>query len=172
MENLVHEIIANGFVRNLKALKNNLIKARTHAENNKFAPEKYLDMKLAPDMFPLLKQIQIATDTAKGAAARLANAENITFQDNETTWNEVIERVEKTIQFVSKFKAEDFKNWTEQKITFPWYPGKALTGKDYLVGYAIPNVYFHMTTTYSMLRQCGVQIGKGDFLGEVPWIDA
>lgn len=172
MHNLVHEMITTSFVRNLKALKGILNKARTHAENNKFAPEKYLDMKLAPDMFTFLKQIQIATDTAKGAAARLSNTEAITLQDNEQTWDEVIARIDKTIQYISKFKADDFKNWTEQKITFPWYPGQALSGKDYLAGYAIPNFYFHLSTTYSMLRQSGVQIGKGDFLGEIPWMKA
>ncbi|PIP93783.1 MAG: hypothetical protein COW00_07820 [Bdellovibrio sp. CG12_big_fil_rev_8_21_14_0_65_39_13] len=172
MENLVHEIIVTSYIRNLKAMKTILAKAKAHADTNKFEVNRFMDMKLAPDMFNFTKQIQIATDNAKGAVARLAAVEAPVFADTESTWEEITSRLDQTIAFISKFKAEDFKNWSEQKITFPWYPGKAINGKDYLTGFAIPNFYFHLTTAYDLLRQNGVQIGKQDFLGEINWINA
>ena len=169
MHQLIHDIIVTQYGNNLNALKNILNKAKTHAETNKFDPNKFMDTKLAPDMMNFTKQIQILSDNAKGAVARLAAAEIPSFSDDEKTFDELIERVNKTINFISKFKADDFKNYQDQKVSFFWKPNQYLKGHDYLVSFAIPNFYFHLTTAYSLLRSGGVQIGKGDFLGEVNW---
>jgi hypothetical protein len=171
MQNLVYELISAQYIASLSALKEILLKAKSHAETNKFDPNKFLDMKLAPDMFPFTKQIQIASDNAKGAVSRLSGKEAPKFEDNEKTFDEVIARIDKTIEYLSQFKPEDFKDFQNQKISFPWYPGKYLNGKDYLVGFALPNFYFHTTTAYNLLRGAGVQIGKSDFLGNLNWQD-
>jgi hypothetical protein len=167
--NFVYEMVIKQFSLNLNALKNILQKSKAHAESLKFDADKFLDLKLAPDMFPLLKQIQITTDNAKGAAARLSGKENPVFADTEKTFSEIMDRVQKTIQFLETFKSEDFKDYEAKKITFPWYPGKHLDGKEYLNGFAIPNFYFHLTTAYDLLRQGGVALGKGDFIGAINW---
>jgi hypothetical protein len=169
MENLIFDIICTGYVRNLHGLKGCLLKAKKHAEDRKFDPNLYLNSKLAVDMFNFTKQIQFACDNAKGAVARLGGRENPQHEDNEKTFDEIVARVEKTINFISTFKPEDFKNFSHQKATFPWYPGKHLEGKDYLVSFAIPNFYFHLTCAYSILRHSGVNLGKSDFLGELNW---
>jgi len=169
MHTLVFDLISTQYIGSLTALKVCLLKAKAHAEANKFDPNKFLDMKLAPDMFGFTKQIQIASDNAKGAVSRLSGKEAPKFEDNEKTFDEVLARLDKTIDYLSQFKADDFKNFQNQKVSFPWYPGKFLSGHDYLVGFALPNFYFHTTTTYNLLRGAGVQIGKGDFLGNLNW---
>ncbi len=166
---IVFDIISTQFLSSLRSLKDCLLKAKTHAEVNKFSPDKYLDMKLAPDMFNFTKQVQMVSDNAKGAVSRLSGKEAPRFEDNEKTFEELLARLEKTINYISDFKSDDFKNYQNQKVSFPWYPGKFLQGHDYLVTFALPNFYFHMTTTYSLLRNAGVQVGKGDFLGNLNW---
>jgi hypothetical protein len=166
---LVFEMISKQYVSSLVALKACLLKAKTHAETNKFDSNKFLDMKLAPDMFNFTKQIQMVSDNAKGAVSRLSGKEAPRFEDNEKTFEELLTRIDKTINFISDFKSEDFKDYQNQKVSFPWYPGKYLSGHDYLVGFALPNFYFHTTTAYNLLRGAGVQVGKGDFLGNLNW---
>lgn len=165
----VYETVVHQFSQNLLALKNILVKAKNHADTMKYDADKFLDIKFAPDMFPFLKQVQITTDNAKGAAARLAGKEIPVFADDEKTMDEVIKRVEKTINFLEGFKENDFSDYESKKISFSWYPGKYLEGKTYFQSYAIPNFYFHLTTSYDLLRQAGVPIGKTDFLGNIQW---
>ncbi len=169
MEQLVFDLITSQFIQSLKALRECLLRAEVHANSYQFDPSKFLDMKLAPDMFPLIKQIQITTDNAKSAASRLAGKEAPRFEDNEKTFEEVLSRVDKTLDYLCSFKAQDFINFDKQKATFPWFPGKSLTGYDYLVTYALPNFYFHLTTSYNLIRHAGVKIGKADFLGNLNW---
>jgi len=171
MNSIVYDIIQLQFTQNLNALKHCLLKAQGHAEANKFDAQCFLDTKLAPDMFPFKKQIQMISDNAKGAVSRLSGKEAPVFEDNEKSFAELVTRLDKTIEYVSSFKAEDFKNFDSQKAVFPWYPGKYLNGHDYLVSFAIPNFYFHLTTAYNLLRNSGVQIGKRDFLGDLAWKD-
>ncbi|MBL7664407.1 MAG: DUF1993 domain-containing protein [Bacteriovoracaceae bacterium] len=168
----VNEIISEQFTMNLLALKNIMEKAKAHATERKFNPDLFLDMKLAPDMFTFARQVQIATDNAKGAAARLSGKTAPVFEDKEKTMDELIERVGKTLNFLEGFSEKDFADAENKKITFPWYPGKFIGGRDYLISHAIPNVYFHLTTAYALLRMGGVKIGKVDFLGNQNWQQA
>ena len=130
----------------------------------------FLQMRLAPDMLPFVKQIQICSDTAKGACARLSGQTAPKYEDNEATIEELIARIDKTVMYISGFKAEDFADYQSAKIMFPRYPGVYISGADYLASHALPNFYFHMTTAYNILRLHGLEIGKGDYLGEQNWI--
>jgi len=163
-QNVIFDTIVTGFIRNLHGLKTILHKTEEHAKNNKFDVNTFMDVKLAPDMFNFTRQIQMASDNAKGAVARLSGKEAPKFDDNEKNWEELIARVDKTINYLSQFKADDFKNYADHKISFPWYPGMHLTGHDYLTSFAIPNFYFHVTTAYAIARSQGVALGKRDYI--------
>lgn len=165
----VKDIVVDQFSHSLKNLKAILLKARTFAEERKFDENNYLGLRLAPDMFPLVKQVQITTDIAKGAAARLAGKTAPVYEDKENTLAELLTRLDRTIEFLQTLGHEDFKNYPSTKISFPWKSGVFLAGQDFYTSHALPNFYFHMTTTYALLRHAGVVIGKGDFLGEQPW---
>lgn len=166
---LVYHLLVPQYVRALNGLKVVMQKARLHAEKNNYSPNKFLDIKLAPDMFNFLRQVQIATDNAKGAVARLSGSEIPSYPDDEKTWEELVARVDKTINYIASFRPSNFKNYTETKAVFPWNPNSALCGHDYLVSFALPNFYFHVTTAYDLLRANGVNLGKADFLGELNW---
>jgi hypothetical protein len=156
------------FSRQLTNLRNILEKAAAHAEQRKIDPAVLVAGRLFPDMLPLSKQVQIATDHAKGAAARLAGLEPPKYDDTETTFAELNARVSKTISYLETFSAVQFEGADERTISLTMR-GNTLTfgGSEYLVGYALPNFYFHVTTAYAILRHSGVEIGKGDFLGKV-----
>lgn len=164
-----YEITVPQFIRSLTAMRGLLSKASEYAEKKKIQPEVLLETRLAPDQFPLGRQIQIACDNAKGCVARLSNTDAPVFEDNEQTLAEFTTRIDKTIEYIKKFKAEQFGNFDQCTVRFPWYPGKHMDGRTYLVQHAIPNFYFHMTTAYSILRANGVELGKGDFLGAQDW---
>jgi hypothetical protein len=161
------------FGRTLKALDAILDKAERYAETKKFDSANFCAMRLAPDMLPFPKQIQIATDVAKGAAATLAGKEAPKYEDNEKTIPELRERIRKTHAYLETFRPDDFKHLTPKtvlKIAFP--QGKAMHAPDLLVSRSVPNFFFHVTTTYALLRHAGVDIGKGDFLGQLNLLDA
>lgn len=168
-QELIYSMICEQFTRNLNALNNILGKAKLHAEERKWDPNQWTQMRLAPDMFALARQVQITSDTAKGVAARLAGKTPPAWSDDEKSIDELISRVNKTVEYLATFKAQDFGQYSVQKISFPWYPGHFLEGHNYLVSHAIPNFYFHLATTYNLLRLHGVNLGKGDFLGEMQW---
>jgi hypothetical protein len=153
---------------NLEAI---LMKANHHAERRSFDANNFLGMRLTPDMFPLIRQIQIATDTAKAAAAGLMGKEVPRYEDNETTLTQLIERIRATRVYLDSFKATDFAAAESRKIKLPNTPGKAMRAPEYMMERAIPNFYFHVTTAYALLRQGGVDLGKKDFLGELPVVD-
>jgi uncharacterized protein len=154
--------------RSLTNLKAIIEKAAAHAEAKKIEPSVLINMRLYPDMFPLSRQIQIASDTAKGAASRLAGVDAPKYEDNETSFAELIARLDKTIAYLGTFKAAQIDGSEQKAITLP-IPGGALnfTGIDYLTGFALPNLYFHVMAAYAILRHAGVDIGKMDFLGKV-----
>jgi hypothetical protein len=156
------------FIRQLANLKTILEKAFAHAEQRKIDPAVLVAGRLFPDMLPLSKQVQIATDHAKGAAARLAGLEPPKYEDTETTFVDLIARIAKTIAYLETFSAAQFEGADERTVSLTMR-GNTLTfgGTEYLVGYALPNFYFHVTTAYAILRHSGVEIGKGDFLGKV-----
>lgn len=148
-----------------------LDKAQAHADQKKFDVNVLLTARLAPDQFPLVRQVQIISDNAKGIAARLAGIQPPPFEDNEKTVEELRARIDKTIAFLKTLTPQQFQGAAERAITLPFRPGKALKAYDYLIAFALPNFYFHATTAYSILRHNGVDVGKVDFLGEVPFFD-
>jgi hypothetical protein len=155
------------FLRLLSNLQNWLDKAQAHAEVRKFDPNNFVGMRLAPDMLPLNRQIQIASDAAKGCMARLAGVEMPKWDDTETTLDELRARVQKTIDYVKTFSAAQIDGSEGREITIPRRTSEPLVldGETFLKHYALPNFYFHTTTTYALLRHGGVEIGKSDYLG-------
>jgi hypothetical protein len=154
------------FVRTLTNLSAILDKAVHHAGQRKIEPSVLLGTRLFPDMFPLLRQVQLTADFAKGTAARLAGAEVPKFPDTETSFEDLKARIAKTIDFVKSFKPSQIDGSEEREITIP-IGGQPHTfkGQAYLLHQAMPNFYFHATATYAILRHCGVEVGKRDFLG-------
>jgi uncharacterized protein len=141
-------------------------KAQAHAEVRKFDANNYLGLRLAPDMLPFTKQIQIACDMAKGCVARLAGQEVPKWDDSETTLDELRARISKTLAYVQGFSAAQIDGSDDREIVLAMRAGELrMSGENYLKAYVLPNVYFHATTTYALLRQAGVDIGKKDFLG-------
>ena len=124
-------------------------------------------MRLAPDMLPFVRQIQIASDSAKGAMGRLAGAELPKWEDNEASFAELRTRVARTIDYVKSFEPAQIDGSESRPITVPRRTGDPLQfdGETFLKHYALPNFFFHLTTAYALLRQAGVEIGKGDYLG-------
>jgi uncharacterized protein len=155
------------FLRMLKNLLAWLDKAESHAMARKFDPANYLGLRLAPDMLPLTRQVQIASDGVKGCMARLAGVEPPKWEDNEATLADVRARVHKTIDYVKSFTAAQFEGSESRAITIPRRVGDPLQfdGETFLKHFALPNFYFHVTTTYALLRHAGVELGKGDYLG-------
>ena len=159
------------FERNLKALDAVLDKAAAYAEARKFDPAIYITTRLRPDMLPFARQVQIACDNAKNASARIAGVEAPRYEDNEATLEELKARIEKTLAFLAGIDSKAFDGAAERDIVFPLGPNKMkMKGDDYLLHFVMPNFYFHVTTAYAILRQSGVEIGKRDFLGQVPGI--
>lgn len=154
------------FVRMLNNLAAILEKAAAHAEARKIDPAVLVNSRLFPDMLPLTKQVQIASDGAKGGAARLAGMEPPKFEDTETTFAELIARIRKTIAYLDTLKAGQIDGSEDRTVTLQMR-GKAVTfqGMPYLLNHVLPNFYFHVTTAYDILRHSGVELGKQDFLG-------
>jgi hypothetical protein len=155
------------FIRMLGNLATILEKADAHAEAKKIDPAVLVASRLYPDMFPLSKQVQIASDAAKGGAARLAQAEPPAYEDNEATLADLVARVRKTIAYLETLKPGQIDGSEERTVTWKTRTAtKSMQGMPYLLNHVMPNLYFHITTTYAILRHNGVEIGKGDFLGK------
>lgn len=156
------------FLTMLKTLTAILDKAEAYAAEHKIDPEVLLDWRLAPDMLPFMRQLQIAADFAKGTTARLAGAEVPKYADDEKTFAEIKARIAKTVKFVEGFSPKDIEGSEGRDITLP-VGGQDMhfKGEPYLVHFALPNFYFHATTAYAILRRCGIDIGKRDFLGMI-----
>lgn len=143
-----------------------LEKAEQHATEKKIDPTVLLNARLFPDMFPLVKQVQVAADAAKGGAARLAQAEPPKFEDNETTFAQLVERVRKTVGYLETLKPEQIDGSEDRTITWQTRTStKSMQGQPYLLNHLLPNVFFHVATAYDILRHNGVELGKQDFLG-------
>jgi hypothetical protein len=154
------------FARMLGNLSTILTKAVTHAEARKIDPSVFITSRLAPDMLPLSRQVQIATDMVKGCAARLAGLDVPSYEDNETTFAELQARIAKTVAFLQSVSPEQI-NGSEERIVMLKLRGKEISflGQPYLLDFVLPNFYFHITTTYAILRHNGVEIGKLDYIG-------
>lgn len=154
--------------RSLSNLRSILEKAVVYAETKKINPSVLVNARLYPDMYPLSRQVQIATDVAKGGATRLAGLEPPKFEDNESTFAELIARIDKTLALLESLKPEQIDGSENRTITLPMHD-KTLNfkGLPYLLEFVLPNVYFHVTTAYAILRHNGMEIGKKDFLGDI-----
>jgi uncharacterized protein len=144
-------------------------KAAQYADSKKFEVANLLNARLAPDQFNFIRQIQIATDVAKGAAARLSGQEPPKWEDNEATLSDVKARLQKTVDYLKTMKAENFKDAETRKIVQPRTPDQYLTGKEFFYEHAMPNFFFHITTAYAILRHNGVEVGKKDYLGTLSY---
>jgi hypothetical protein len=154
------------FLQMLASLSAILDKAAASAAARKIDPAVFLSARLAPDMLAFTKQIQIACDFAKNTSARLAGAEIPKFADTEASFDELKARIAKTVEFVKSIKPAQIDGSEEKDISFP-VGGKPMNfkGQAYLVGFALPNFYFHLTAAYAILRHNGVELGKRDFIG-------
>jgi uncharacterized protein len=156
------------FLQMLNSLSAILDKAEAFAAERKIDPAVLLGWRLAPDMFPLARQVQIATDQAKGCCARLAGVEIPKYADDETSFADLRARIARTIEFVQSFKPSAIDGSEERDITLTAGARELrFKGQQYLVSFVLPNFYFHVTTAYAILRHCGLAIGKRDFLGVV-----
>ena len=162
----MHAISAPVFTRMLNNLSSILSKAEQQAKAKGYDPNVLLNDRLAPDMFTLTRQVQIATDQVKGGMSRLAGAEVPTWPDTEASFTDLATRVDKALAHVKNFKPAQYEGFEARKIELK-FPNITLeyTGRDYLLGHVLPNFYFHLTTAYAILRHNGVALGKRDFLG-------
>ena len=154
----------------LNTLSALLDKAETYAEAKGVDPTVLLNARLFPNMFALTRQVQSACDAAKNGGARLAGIDPPSYEDNEKTIAELKARIAKTVAFVKSLDTKNIDESTDREITFPLGPSIKghMRGVDYLNHFVLPNFYFHVTTAYDILRHCGVEIGKRDFLGAIP----
>lgn len=157
------------FIKALQSLDHVLSKGAHFAETKKIDVDVLLNSRLAPDQFHLIRQVQIACDTVKLGAARLTGKTAPTHDDSEKTLPQLKDRISETITFLKSLNESDFKGSEEKHITTPRWEGKYLLGQDYVTHHALPNLYFHVTTAYSILRHNGVELGKKDYLGEIPF---
>jgi uncharacterized protein len=155
------------FLQILGSLSGLLTKAEAHCKARNIQPEVLLSARLYPDMLPLAKQIQIASDFAAKSCARLTHSEVPSTPDTETTFDELKQRLATTIDYVKSFKPEQFEGADSREVSFPVGPSNTMTlkGQQFLSRFAFPNFYFHAATTHGILRHNGVEIGKRDFLG-------
>jgi uncharacterized protein len=166
MNNSMYQSSVPVFTHALSNLAAILEKGATHAEAKKIDPAVLVNARLFPDMFPLVRQVQIACDSAKGGAARLAGVEPPAHEDNEKTFAELVERVKKTIAYLQTLTAAQIDGSEDKTVTWQTRSSsKSMQGLPYLNKHVLPNVYFHVTTAYNILRHNGVEIGKKDFLG-------
>jgi hypothetical protein len=139
--------------------------AAAHAEAKKFDSKNFLGLRLSVDQFPFARQVQITCDTAKLGASRLTGKDAPNQPDTEETIDQLRARVQSAIAYVGGFTAKDFETAATRSVTQPRWEGKTMTGADYFLEHVLPNFYFHLTTTYALLRHVGVGIGKRDYLG-------
>ncbi len=162
----VHQASVPVFIQGLKGLKGVLAKAAALVEAKGWDPDALLKARLYPDMFPLIRQVQIATDFAKGGAARLAQAEVPAWDDVETSFDGLIARIDRAIAFVEGLDVAAFDGGEARDVQLVRRGETySFNGLDYLQGQAMPNFFFHITTAYAILRHNGVEVGKRDFLG-------
>lgn len=170
---MIHTLVVQQFSKMLRNLLAILDEAEKYAAEKKFDVAILLQSRLSPDQFRLIQQVQTACDTAKLGAARLAGTEKDApvNADTEATMAEIKARIEGTVAYLQGFTAQSFAGAAERRITQPRWNGKSLSGEEFLVQHVIPNFYFHVTTTYAILRHNGVPVGKRNYLGTMPYRD-
>ena len=154
------------FLRALHNLHDVLHKGEAHAIDKGYDPGVLLQTRLIPDMLPLVRQVQIATDMAKNGCARLAAVEPLAFADDETTFAQLYARIERALDYIKGFSAAQLDGSEARAITLQMRTGEMhFDGQTYLLHFVLPNLFFHSTTTYAILREAGVALGKADFMG-------
>ena len=162
----MYQASAPRFANTLKNLSTILDKAQAHADAKKIDTKVYTAARLYPDMFPMARQVQSACDTAKGAVARLAGVDIPAHEDTEQTFEELKARIAKTIAFINTIKPAQIDGSEEREVVLKMRSGEVkFKGMQYLLGHALPNFYFHVTTAYAILRHNGVEVGKRDYIG-------
>lgn len=162
----MYELSLPVFVHNLKSLSAILEKGAAYADRKQIAPEVLLETRLFPDMLPLSRQVQIACDMAARGSARLADAGLPTFADDETDFQALLQRIDNSIGFIKGFSAEQVNGAEDRTINFKTGGHElSFSGRKYLCAFVLPNLYFHITTAYDILRSNGVELGKLDYLG-------
>ena len=152
----------------LRNLDGCLDRAGAHLAASGMGERALLDSRLAPDMFPLLRQVQIACDTAKFAAARTAGKEAPSHADDETSIAQLRARIAAVVEYLAGYRAADLDGADDRRLSLPRWEGKSMSAREYFVEHAVPNFFFHVTTAYALLRHAGVPIGKRDYLGPLP----
>jgi uncharacterized protein len=168
----VYYEVVSQCTQSLKLVEGWLDKAVEFAEAKNFDADSLLNGRLAPDMKPLVYQVQSACDYLKAGAAWLSGQWPPKHEDNEQTVEELRARIRKTVEFAQSVPQAQYRGAEGRKVSLSWAPGKMLGGKDYLLQMTVPNVYFHIAMVYAILRNAGVDIGKMDFLGTVNFVDA
>lgn len=170
---MIYPIVVPQFTKMLGNLAAILDKAAAYADEKKFDAGILLRSRLAPDQLDLFFQVRTACDTAKLGAARLAGKDDSApvHEDNEQALGELKARIASVIAYLNTFSAGDFAAAAERRITQPRWKGKSLSGQEFLIQHVLPNLYFHVTTAYAILRHNGVGIGKKDYLGDMPYRD-
>ena len=160
-----YDLSVGVFLSRLKALSHMLARAEANATERKIDPKVFLSARLSPDMLPLTSQVQLCSDHAKGASARLAGKEVPRFADDETTFADLQARIEKTVDYLKTLTPADLEEGDTRAVQMKTRTREFnFVGKDYLLGFAMPNFYFHLTTAYDILRHNGVPLGKMDFI--------
>lgn len=169
----LYNITAPVFLHNLKNLSAILKKAASAAKARSIDPQVLLHSRLAPDMFPLVRQVQIVTDNAKGCCARLTGTEAPVFEDGDDDFAQLQKRINDTIKYIRGLKKQQFDGPADRPVEMKVPIGSLhFSAADYVNGWAFPNFYFHYTTAYNILRHNGIEVGKADFLGMVPGMTA
>lgn len=154
------------FIRALNNLAAILEKGAAHAQARKIDDAVLLNSRLFPDMFPLVRQVQIATDTARSGAGRLAGVDFPSYEDKEATFQDLVQRIRNTVTYLESLKPAQIDGGEDKTITWQSRSSsKSMQGQPYLMSHLLPNIHFHVTTAYNILRHNGVEIGKKDFLG-------
>jgi uncharacterized protein len=165
----IYDVTVPQLIKTLRNLDHWLTLGASHAEKEQIPVDQMLTARLAPDQYNFVRQVQVATDNAKIIPGRLAGKEWPPHPDTETTFDQLHARIASVSSFIETFKPEDFDNIERRKITLPWMkPDQWLEPHVYVVQFALPNFYFHITTAYAILRHKGVLLGKTDFIGSLP----
>ena len=175
METNLYAITVPAFIRGLKGMSEVLKAAEAHAATRKterldFEPA-LLNDRIIFDQFPLVRQVQIATDNAKNSIGRLTGTEMPVFEDTEATFVELQERIARTIEILEAVKPEAIIGQEDRAISLPYWKGKSMTGFEYVTEYLLPNFYFHLATAYAIVRKNGILIGKSHFIGPLSMKD-
>jgi hypothetical protein len=169
---MYYDLTVTQFAKMLRNLSACLDKAEAYAAAKKFESTVLMNARLAPDQFPFIRQVQIACDTAKIGATRLTGKQCPTHADTEQTIPELKARIESTIGWLETLKPSDYVEADKRAVSQPRWEGKTLSGEQFAIQHMIPNFHFHVTTAYSILRHNGVDLGKKDFLGPMPFKSA